>query len=287
MSVFYPTVSVLMTAYNREKYIAAAIESVLSSTFNDFEIIIVDDKSQDNTVDIANAYAAQDNRIKVFVNEKNLGDYPNRNRAASYAKGKYLKYVDADDYIYPWGLNLLVQMMEQFPEAGYGLCSLNQNNDKPYPFLLSPKEAYEKHYLGSGLFNKAPLSSIIKRSVFEAEGGFKALRMVGDFEMWHRLSQKYSVVAMPHGIVWYRIHGEQEVKDRNQFEATYRKIEIQYITDKDTPISQELKTAIIIKQRNKYRKRVFYQLLRLNFLGVVSNFRYFQMWNIKIIEQNR
>src|SRR5664279_4015758 len=95
-----PLVSVLMTAYNREKYIAEAIESVLSSTYTNFELIIVDDGSKDNTVNIARRYELQDSRIKVYINTTNLGDYPNRNHAAGFAIGKYIKYIDADDAIY-------------------------------------------------------------------------------------------------------------------------------------------------------------------------------------------
>ncbi len=74
-------ISILMTAYNREHYITEAIESVLASTYQNWELIIVDDGSKDDTVSIAKSYAAEDARIKVHVNEKNLGDYPNRNRA--------------------------------------------------------------------------------------------------------------------------------------------------------------------------------------------------------------
>src|ERR1700748_2916719 len=95
-----PLVSVLMTAYNREKYIEEAIESVLASSYTNLELIIVDDCSKDNTVEIARSYEARDPRVKVFINEKNLGDYPNRNRAASLAKGEYIKYVDSDDVMF-------------------------------------------------------------------------------------------------------------------------------------------------------------------------------------------
>ena len=89
-----PLVSVLLTAFNREKYIAEAIESVLSSTFNNYELIIVDDASTDKTVEIIKGYAAKDSRIRFYVNETNLGDYPNRNKIATYATGKYIKYID-------------------------------------------------------------------------------------------------------------------------------------------------------------------------------------------------
>jgi glycosyltransferase involved in cell wall biosynthesis len=208
-----PLVSVLMTVYNREKYIAQAIESVIASTYHNWELIIVDDRSKDTSVAIANTYAKQDERIKVFLNEVNLGDYPNRNQAASYAKGKYLKYVDADDMIYPHGLELLVHYMEQFPDAGYGLCSLEQDKLKQFPFQLHPAEAYQRHYFHQHLFHKAPLSAIIKKSAFDKVGGFTGKQHLGDFELWHLLSQKYPVVLMPHGIVWYREHDDQQMND--------------------------------------------------------------------------
>ena len=200
-----------MTAYNREKYIAEAIESVMASTYKNWELIIVDDQSKDNTVEIAKKYKAKDKRIKVYINEKNLGDYPNRNKAASYAKGKYLKYVDADDMIYPYGLEQLVFYMEQFPEAGYGLCSLEQDEEKIFPLQLSPQESYQRHYFKTSIFHKAPLSAILKKEAFENLGGFTGKRMLGDFEMWHLLSQKFPIILMPHGIVWSREHDEQEM----------------------------------------------------------------------------
>jgi glycosyltransferase involved in cell wall biosynthesis len=112
-----PLVSVLTTAYNRQEFVAEAIESVLSSTYKNWELIIVDDCSKDNTVAIAKGYARKDDRIKVNINEKNLGDYPNRNKAASYATGKYLKYLDSDDVLYREGLSKMVDFMERFPKA--------------------------------------------------------------------------------------------------------------------------------------------------------------------------
>ncbi|WP_052323746.1 glycosyltransferase family 2 protein [Flavihumibacter sp. ZG627] len=231
-----PVVSVLMTAFNREKYIGTAIESVLNSTFNDFELIITDDQSTDNTLDICNDYAHKDKRLIVVRNETNLGDYPNRNKAASLASGKYLKYVDADDLIYPWGLELLVKMMEEHPTAGWGLCSLEQNNDAIFPILLTPAEAYRYHYFGTGLFNKAPLSSIIRKDVFESNGGFSGRRMVGDFEMWHKLAQKNNVLLMPHGMVWYRKHSEQEMKSYNNFFMDYLDVRVIFLTSDDCPL---------------------------------------------------
>ncbi|HMO61644.1 MAG TPA: glycosyltransferase [Ferruginibacter sp.] len=205
-----PLISVLMTAYNRQDYIAAAIESVLASSYKNFELIICDDCSADNTVQVARQYAAKDARVKVFINETNLGDYPNRNKAAAYASGKYIKYVDADDLIYPWGLQLLLECMEQFPGAGWGLCSLEQDNEQQYPFQLQPPDIFRYHYFNRSILHKAPLSSIINREVFMAAGGFTGRQHLGDVELWHLLAEAYPLVLMPHGMVWHRQHSAQQ-----------------------------------------------------------------------------
>lgn len=218
-----PLVSVLMTTYNREKYLALAIESVLASTYTNFELIITDDRSKDRSLDIAREYEKKDERIRVFLNEQNLGDYPNRNKAASLARGKYIKYVDADDLIYPTGLEVLVSGMEKFPEAGFGLGSLPQDKFRIFPFMLQPEEAYRRHYFQEQLFHKAPLSAILRKDIFDSVGGFTGRRYLGDFEMWHILASKYPVVLMPHGIVWYREHEEQEMQDnRTDFTIPFR-----------------------------------------------------------------
>lgn len=272
-----PLVSVLMTAFNRERYIGAAIESVLASTFSDFELIITDDRSSDNTVSIAETYAQKDARVKVYINEQNLGDYPNRNKAASHARGKYLKYVDADDYIYPWGLQHLVEMMERFPEAGWGLCSLIQTMPDPYPFQLTPAQAYQRHYLGAGLFHKAPLSSIIKREVFEQVGGFKPIRMAGDYEMWHRLALSYPVVLMPDGMVWYREHEGQEMTEHHKYLATYEKISREYFLSEACPLTSEQKKYITINRRKQIVKSAVKAVLKLKWNELAEQIRLLNM----------
>jgi len=260
-----PGISVLMTTYNRERYVEMAIRSVLASTFTDFELVVVDDGSKDHTVSIVQELAAEDSRIVLHRNPQNLGDYPNRNRAASLARGKYLKYVDADDLIYPWGLQILWDCMEKYPEAGWGLCSLAQDKQRIFPFLLAPDEAYRYHYLGPGLFHKAPLSSIIRKTLFEKVGGFEPLRMVGDSEMWHRLAQRYPVVLMPHGMVWYRLHDDQESNDIHEFALTYQRIVQHYLSSPDCPLTKlELQTVHRKRRAHLFKSRIIH-LLRCNF----------------------
>lgn len=266
-----------MTCYNREKYIATAIESVLASTYTNFELIICDDRSEDNTVEIIKKYVSTDSRIKYYQNETNLGDYPNRNIAAGYAKGKYIKYVDSDDYIYPWGIEVLLNQMEANPDAGYGLCSLEADDERPYPFLLNPEQAYTYNYLCKGIFQKAPLSAIIRRDVFENEKGFLPQRMSSDCEMWHRLSLKYDVLLMGDGIVWSRTHAGQEMSDVSEFIDSYEKIYIKYLTHKQCPLPKEKLKKIWSVIRSRYYKAVMKNLLLLRFAAVSDNIK---RWNI-------
>ena len=116
-----PLVSVLMTAYNRDSFIASSIESVLAQTLDDLELVIVDDGSSDHTLEIARSYERLDPRVRVVVNERNLGDYGNRNRAAELARGSFLKYHDSDDLMYPHGLSVMVSMLISEPRAAFGL----------------------------------------------------------------------------------------------------------------------------------------------------------------------
>jgi glycosyltransferase involved in cell wall biosynthesis len=256
-----PIVSVLMTAFNREQYIAEAIESVLKSSFNNFELIVVDDCSSDNTLEISKSYEKKDSRVNVYQNEKNLGDYPNRNKAASYAKGKYIKYLDSDDLMYPHCLEVMVNCMEQFPEAVYGLCAVYDAKG-PYPSLLNPRDAYIEHFYGFGHFNRAPGSAIILKKAFEKVGGFSGKRMIGDLELWFILSRNYPLVKMPLGLVWSRLHDAQELRSKyaDNYAVLTKKVIEESLDQPDCPISQnEIKD---IKKTLKRRKRK-HQIIKL------------------------
>lgn len=204
-------VSILTTVYNREKYIAACIESVLASNFQDWELIIVDDQSKDQSVAIAKRYATKDSRISVYVNAQNLGDYPNRNKAASYAKGKYIKYLDADDLIYPHGLEIMVQTMERFPECALGISQEVAEDLKPYPFVMTPKETFQREFLQRGVLGLGPTGTIIRKDAFEKVGGFTGTRYIGDTELWYALAMRYPVLKMVPGLTFWRQHDDQEI----------------------------------------------------------------------------
>ena len=269
-----PLISVLMPSYNSGKYISIAIESVLNSSYKNFELIITDDNSNDDTFNIAKEYASKDNRIKLFRNEKNYGDYGNRNKVASYATGKYIKYVDHDDFIYPNGLELIVNQMEKHPAASIGFFSLAQNKNQPFPILLTPKEVYRYNFFGPGLFFKAPLSSIILRSSFDEMGGFKTERYTGDFELWHRMAQRFNFLLIQDHVVWYREHSSQESTNMKiEDQLNYDKIELKYILDKNSPLNSNQRNSILKKRIRVYLKQLVISIFKLDFRNTLLSHR--------------
>lgn len=208
-----PLVSILMTSWNREKYIADAIESVLASAYNNFELIIVDDGSTDRTVAIGKEYEEKDNRIKVYRNEKNLGQFPNRNKAASLAKGKYLKYVDSDDMIRPDTLSTMVEAMESFEGVGIGLV---YGNKEKIEFsmntfkILEPRLAYLWHYTNGGLLFPGPTGCIYKRELFIKLNSFSVdLGINADVYLNLKMAAVSKTVLFSNELIHWRRHDEQ------------------------------------------------------------------------------
>ena len=91
-------VSIIVPMYNAEKFIGKTIESVLSQTYENWEMLIMNDVSTDNSLAVVNEYAKKDDRIKVVNTEKNMGVVKGRNHLIDLANGKYIAFLDADDY---------------------------------------------------------------------------------------------------------------------------------------------------------------------------------------------
>lgn len=260
-----PLVSVLMTVYNREKYIAQAIESVLASSYEHLELIIVDDGSTDRSLEIANSHAS-DARVRIYKNPQNLGDYANRNRAAELASGKYLKYVDSDDMLYPHGLAVMVNSMEAFPEAGLGLCRPAEGKHS-FPRQLSPREAYREEFLGNGLFGNSPLSAIIRADAFRSVKGFTGKRHVGDTELWMILSARYPMIKMVLGLTWWREHGEQELSKENkshQYTDLRYHLRLNFLTCKECPLTDAERHLAIKRLKHSHARKIGGIFLRGN-----------------------
>ncbi len=113
-----PLVSVVIPVFNAQAYIAEAVESILAQTYTHFELILIDDASTDGTLEILQRYAAQDARIRLLINERNLNITPTLNRGLQEARGELIARMDADDISLPDRLEKQVAFLQSHPEIG-------------------------------------------------------------------------------------------------------------------------------------------------------------------------
>jgi len=274
-----PIVSVLMTVYNREKYIADAIESVINSSYQNWELIIVDDQSTDKSVEIARTYALKDDRIRIYVNEVNLGQFENRNKAASYAKGKYLKYLDSDDFLYPHGLMVMVNAMEQFPEAGIGFHDHRYNGQKKLPYLLSSYQAYYHHFFTGGLLIQGPSAGIFNRDHFFKIGGFETNYGVasdGAFNL--NAAMDSPVVIFNRDLFWWRTHDGQEFNLLNdKYEELNNELNSYFLTHPNCPLDNKTASVAFFNLKNILARKVITHVANLEFHLGFSKYRKFNL----------
>lgn len=117
MGIRPPRLSIGLPVYNGENFIALTLESILSQTFTDFELIISDNASTDATGAICQAYAARDERVHYSCNDRNLGAAPNYNHTFALARGEYFKWAAHDDWLAPTFLERCITALDQNPEA--------------------------------------------------------------------------------------------------------------------------------------------------------------------------
>jgi glycosyltransferase involved in cell wall biosynthesis len=147
-----PKVSIIVPVYNAEQYLDRCIESILSQTFSDFELILVDDGSYDNCPAICDNYAAQDKRVKV-IHKNNGGVSTARNQGIEIAAGDYLMFIDSDDYVDANMLEIMLNSADDFPDyIVTGLCM----------------ETYEQGEMVRCDQYKMPLKRYSVRTLFEA-----------------------------------------------------------------------------------------------------------------------
>lgn len=137
-----PLVSVLVPVYNHEKFIGVTIESVLSQTYKNWELLIVDDCSTDGSWEIIQKYAGKDSRIKAFRNNENKGLIPNWKFLIDNSKGEYLAFLEGDDFFYENNLKKKIEVFEKYSDLGMVYCNFNLINEEGDILI---KDHYHKH----------------------------------------------------------------------------------------------------------------------------------------------
>lgn len=238
-----------MTSFNRESFIAEAIESVLASDYENFELIIVDDGSMDSTVEIVKKYEAVDGRISFYKNDVNLGDYPNRNKAASYAKGKYIMYCDSDDMFFKDTISYCVNTMENNTNVKFGMYYEEQNTE---PFVLFSKQTLHDHFFVKPFLVMGPGGTIINRAYFNDLGGYPVkYGPANDMYFNLKAASRTDLLLLPKLFLHYRRHeGQQQNNLYNYIHFNYR-----YLDDalQELDLGFTSKEIVYLKNKNKRR----------------------------------
>ena len=204
-----PLISVIMPVYNAEKFLKPAIESILNQTFSDFELIIIDDNSNDKTADIIKSY--NDNRIKHIVNPNRIGFTNSLNQGLKIAQGDYIARMDADDISDPERFSKEIEFLENNPDIGVcgSWMKIIDENGKIINKIQLP--------VGSNViawrlyFNNcvAHPSVILRRKVIDRVNYYNSDFVVAeDYDLWNRIIKISKIENIPEYLLKYRIHGK-------------------------------------------------------------------------------
>ncbi len=202
-----PKVSVVIPVYNAEKYIGEAIEGILNQTFKDFELILVNDCSTDNTLEIMQKYAKQDERIKILTNEKNLKVCKTANRGIKEARGEYIVKQDADDWSYPDRIEKQVKYMDSHPQVvlssgNMQMCDKDMNikNRTHFPTI---DESIKKVLLQ---YNPMVHSAMIyRKDTFIEVGGYENITNSEDYLLTMKMASKGQLGNLEDILIKYRV----------------------------------------------------------------------------------
>lgn len=209
-----PMISVVMPVYNAEKYVAEAIESILNQTYNDFEFIIIDDCSTDDSYKIIEDYTEKDKRIKLFRNEINMRLPKTLNFGISKSSGKYIARMDADDISLPERFAKQVEFMEQNPEIGvcgtwFKLCSAYMSDAIENVLVDNSidNESIRVEMLFKGCCVGHP-TTFIRMGVFKSDNLWYDESLGGlaeDYELWVRcIKNNINFYNIPLCLLFYR-----------------------------------------------------------------------------------
>lgn len=221
-----PLFTVATITYNSSKWIRQTIESVLSSSFSDFEYLISDDCSTDDTWDIIQQY--QDARIRSLRNENNRGEYANRNTVLQQATGTYIIYIDGDDILYKSALRNLSEYLFAFPKVGM-VWGIPHYDFIVFPVVFSPTQVFRIEFLGNYHWSMIGFpETVFKTELLIQCGGFSEAYAIGDYYIKKKIALYTDVLLIPIGNAYWRIHTGQASENTGN---NYRSILEQYEID--------------------------------------------------------
>jgi glycosyltransferase involved in cell wall biosynthesis len=248
-----PLISVLISVYNGEQTIRETIQSILNQTFEDFEIIVINDGSTDLTLEVLNSIP--DPRIKVF-SYPNAGLNASRNRGISHASGEYVSFIDADDLWTPDKLEGQLKALQENTDAAIAYSWTDYIDENSQFLRLGP------HYSFTGdVFAKLLLADfigsgsnpLIRKSTFAEVGNFdESIKGGQDWDMWLRLAKRYPFAVVPSVQILYRQYATSWSANAKRQEEGFKRIIEKALSDAPDSV-KKLKKDII---GNRYKSLI-------------------------------
>ena len=246
-----PLISVVMSVYNGEQFLAEAIESILHQSWQDFEFIIVDDASRDATPQILELYQKQDDRIHLLRNEVNSGLGCSLQKGVEVARGRFIARMDADDISLPDRFEKQLNYLFSHPEIKIlgGNHTITDENGKETSFLIYPKKSSLIRWnmlLGNGLI-VSNSAAMMERGFIISLGGYSSLRAAQDFDLWTRTfwMDPFPIANLEDCLLAYRQHGKSTTSANNSLqEKTAIRIRLEKISQfLEKPVPEEVVLA--------------------------------------------
>ena len=237
-----PLVSVIIPAFNVEKYIQATLDSILAQTWTNMEVIVTDDGSSDKTQSLINEYVERYPKIVQLIVQKNSGTSTARNNGINCSKGEIIAFMDADDIWLPNKLQRQVEIFNKFKDVSLvytnAQCIDQFGNDYGHSYSSDEEinENPENIFSQLLLRNHIPLSSItVRKNIFEKTGLFNIkTRLAEDKEWLLKVAHKYQIYGIKDCLTQYRIHAMNKGKNN------YREV-IDILLDNSQKYSSEVK----------------------------------------------
>jgi len=233
-----PRVSVVMTVYNSECYLAEAVESVLTQTFSDFELIVIDDGSADGSLPILRQFEKRDRRVRV-VSRPNTGIVGAANEGIGLARAEYLARMDSDDVSLPRRFEKQVRYLDAHPECVIVGCRVVETEPHGIPVstsghLLSHEEIDAQLLTAGGGWALVQPATMMRTAAVRAVGGYRGKYNISeDHDLFLRLAERGKVANLPDVLFKYRrrfdgatqshLHQLAEAKERLLREAHQRR----------------------------------------------------------------
>lgn len=215
-----PLVSVLIPAYNVERYVSEAVRAVMTQTYSNLEIIVIDDGSQDDTYSVLEGLAKQDKRIRLYRNEVNLGLISTLNKGLDIATGEYLARTDADDITEPDWIETIINQLQKQPSImamSAFLIEMREDNSgravkNPHGTIISyplDPESIRKTLLFKNPINHSAI--IIRTDIFRQYGlrYDKSYLHAEDYKLWLEISKIGNLANLDKPLLHYRMHPMQ------------------------------------------------------------------------------